>query len=241
MSIAALIRAMASAGATPEAIAIAVEAIEEAHANERDRRALQAERKRRQRANERDMSRDSHGTVTGQGRDSHRNTLPPLSPPLPSPKPPTNTPPIIPHPEPHNSGGRAIKSKQPKIDRAADLKTLGCSESLICEWQAVRKAKDGGPITETVVEMLKIEADLAGITVQEAVRLSVQNGWRGFKAVWLKNQSNPQQQPRAGPADPPRPLRGSAAIADALNRITADAPNSSPISRGAPLGLSDSR
>lgn len=61
MSIAAIIRAMAAAGAPPEAIAIAVEAIEAAHTSateavESSRRAAR-ERKQRQR-----MSRDCHGT-----------------------------------------------------------------------------------------------------------------------------------------------------------------------------------
>jgi hypothetical protein len=62
---AALIRAMAAAGAGPEAIAIAVEAIEGAAAEVEARRAGDRERKRRQR----DKSRDGHGTVTGHSGD----------------------------------------------------------------------------------------------------------------------------------------------------------------------------
>src|SRR5215207_4678798 len=61
MSIAALIRRMSDAGAPPEAIAIAVEAIEDAQSGLAAKRAKDAERKARQRA----------GTVTGQSRDSH--------------------------------------------------------------------------------------------------------------------------------------------------------------------------
>lgn len=67
MSIAALIRRMADAGASPEAIAIAVEAIEEEQAKDAERRAKNAERKARQRAGQ---SRDSHATVTGRGEDN---------------------------------------------------------------------------------------------------------------------------------------------------------------------------
>ncbi len=66
MSIAALIRRMSSAGASPEAIAIAVEAIEAEQEKQAAARAKAAERKARQRAKE----RDSHATVTGQGRDT---------------------------------------------------------------------------------------------------------------------------------------------------------------------------
>lgn len=84
MSIAALIRNMAAAGAPPEAIAIAVEAIEGAKGEIENRRAADRERKRRQR----DMSRDSHGTVTGQSEDSPA-VSPALSPSFP-PDPLTN-------------------------------------------------------------------------------------------------------------------------------------------------------
>ncbi len=99
MSIAALIRSMAAAGAPAEAIAIAVEAIENVASKDVQRRASQAERKQRQRQRE----RDSHATVTGQSQD---DTVPPspLVPPLDGfPKPLPKSPPIIP-PSDINSG-----------------------------------------------------------------------------------------------------------------------------------------
>lgn len=88
MSIAALIRRMADAGAPVEAIALAVEAIEAGEAADKERRAKAAERKARQRAKE----RDSHGTVTGQSCDV---PLSPLVPPSLSPEP-LNPPPYNP-------------------------------------------------------------------------------------------------------------------------------------------------
>lgn len=66
MTIAELIRGMAAAGAPPEAIALAVEAIEAKDAALEARRASDRERKRRQRSGQ---SRDSHVTVTGQSED----------------------------------------------------------------------------------------------------------------------------------------------------------------------------
>jgi hypothetical protein len=62
MSLAALIRSMADAGAPPEAIALAVEAVEAAEAKVEAGRAAARERKRRQ--------RDKGVTVTGQSRDT---------------------------------------------------------------------------------------------------------------------------------------------------------------------------
>lgn len=86
MSIAILIRQMAAAGATPEAIALAVEAIEAVEAKLDESRSAARERKRRQR----DKSRDSHGTVTPDVTNSHAETL--SLPPSPQPpQPPTHT------------------------------------------------------------------------------------------------------------------------------------------------------
>jgi hypothetical protein len=64
MSISALIRAMAAAGANAEAIAIAVEAVEIAHGALDAKRAGERDRKRRQR------DKDKNGTVTGQSQDN---------------------------------------------------------------------------------------------------------------------------------------------------------------------------
>lgn len=108
MSIAALIRRMADAGAPVEAIALAVEAIEAGEAADRERRAKAAERKARQRARE----RDSHGTVTGQSCDV---PLTPLVPPALSPEPP-NPPPYNP-PNPSISVHRKRSTPSEQFDR----------------------------------------------------------------------------------------------------------------------------
>lgn len=68
MSLAALIRSMATAGAPPEAIALAVEAIEAEQAKAAEKRAQAAFRKAEQRERER-LSRDGSVTVTGQSED----------------------------------------------------------------------------------------------------------------------------------------------------------------------------
>ncbi len=78
-----MMRRMMAAGAPPEAILIAAEAIAEVEAEASARRDAVAERKRRQRARE----RDSHGTVTGQSGDT------PHPPQKVSPVPPSKTSP----------------------------------------------------------------------------------------------------------------------------------------------------
>ncbi len=87
MSIADLIRRLADAGASPEAIAIAVDAVEMAHKADAERRAKQAARKKASRARHgtvQGQSQDSRETVTGHSSDGHKTLpLPLMVPPHP--------------------------------------------------------------------------------------------------------------------------------------------------------------
>ena len=87
-----IVRRLTAAGCPPEAIAVALELIEEARADGDAAKASARERKRRERERKRDTSRDSHATVTGQTVTD----TPLSSPPRVSPTPPSDTPPIIP-------------------------------------------------------------------------------------------------------------------------------------------------
>ena len=72
MKVSDLMQAMSDAGAPMAAILIAVRALEERECVIDQKRAVERDRKRRQRANE----RDSHGTVHGRYRDKWRHPLP---------------------------------------------------------------------------------------------------------------------------------------------------------------------
>lgn len=84
MSLAALIRAMTDAGATPEAIALAVEAVEARDQIERDRKASRAAARKRQRADRNAkvaaMSQPCRATVAVNDGDSDATNLPLVSP-----------------------------------------------------------------------------------------------------------------------------------------------------------------
>lgn len=81
MSIAALVRSLAAAGATPEVIAIAVDALETEQAREAARKAKRAEQKASERARKKDVSRDCRATVAIMSRDpSPLNDPQPLLP-----------------------------------------------------------------------------------------------------------------------------------------------------------------
>ena len=155
--------------------------------------------------------------VTSDVTASH-DTPPPNSPPLSSPAPPTNTPPLSPHP-------RIVSA------RASDGETMllaaGMTAETLGDWKRVRTAKRAGPITQRVAEGFIRECRKADMSPEEAGRKCCEKGWQGFEADWV---NKPQQ--RAGPMRPPQPLRGSAAIADALHRITTDAPDNPSVPRG---------
>jgi hypothetical protein len=103
MSIAALIRQMADAGAPIDAILIAVEAIEASQAAIEAKRAADRERKKRQR------ERDKTVTVTGQDRDCHSD-IAEKSPPFSPPNDIYLTPPTIP---PSSKSGARKGSRLP--------------------------------------------------------------------------------------------------------------------------------
>lgn len=83
------------------------------------------------------------------------------------------------------------KQTKTKKAKASGIDFYGLSENLISDWKISRgKAK----ITQTVVDGFKREAGKAGIDLDEAVRVSIERGWRGFKAEWLTNHQHGSQK-----------------------------------------------
>ena len=64
------------------------------------------------------------------------------------------------------------------------VQQYGVKEQYLRDWLIARKKK---PITETVLQYLVREAAKANISVAEAVRVSAENSWQGFKAEWYQN------------------------------------------------------
>ena len=132
-----------------------------------DRRTKDAERKRRQR--ERERSRD---TPVTESQHSHGTVTPNC----------------------HTEKRRVEKNN--KYNARDELLALGVPDELINDWLEVRKAKRA-PLTKTVIAKLAREAEKAGISVAEAVRLCCERNWQGFDAKWLDNLS--QQKVTAKP------------------------------------------
>lgn len=66
----------------------------------------------------------------------------------------------------------------------SDLVQAGVQQQHAEDWLAVRKAK-ALPLTATALDQTRAEADLAGLTLDEAVRVAASNSWAGFKAAWV--------------------------------------------------------
>lgn len=72
------------------------------------------------------------------------------------------------------------------------------SEQLWSDFNALRNAKHA-PLTETALNIIRKEAEKAGITLEQALETCCMRGWQGFKAEWyLKGQNRFQS---IGPRD----------------------------------------
>ena len=76
----------------------------------------------------------------------------------------------------------ATHSTRKRVERPADV-----DPQVWEDWQTARKSQKA-PITQTVIDGFRKEAKEARISLEEAVRISIERGWRGFKAEWLQDK-----------------------------------------------------
>lgn len=63
----------------------------------------------------------------------------------------------------------------------------GIDQQLVTDYLAVRKAKRAPAVSQTVFDGLSREANLAGISLDQALRVCIERNWVGFKADWYAN------------------------------------------------------
>ena len=98
---------------------------------------------------------------------------------------------------------------------AAMLKSrYGIDAQKAKDYLAVRKAKSL-PLTETALEGVRREAELAGITLAQAIERCAVEGWAGFKAAWLTKGQDGGGSGRLIPA-------GAQTPAPPLSKLVAD-------------------
>jgi len=96
-----------------------------------------------------------------------------------------------PSPSPSHIKTRA-KALAPKAARVSQLTEMdlirqGVDQQVAEDWLAIRKAHRA-PLTKTALEAAQREAAKAGMALGDAIRIAVENSWRGFKAEWLQNK-----------------------------------------------------
>lgn len=95
---------------------------------------------------------------------------------------------------PHHGGcNRKINRKEQeiKINKKAAVDFYGLPDDLVSDWKQHRRAKKA-VITQRVVDVFKREASAAGITLAQAVEISIQRGWTGFDHEWVKDRKTRQ-------------------------------------------------
>lgn len=59
-------------------------------------------------------------------------------------------------------------------------------EQLIQDWLVVRAGKKAGTLTQTALDGVIREANKANLSLEQAITVSVERNWIGFKAEWLQ-------------------------------------------------------
>lgn len=89
---------------------------------------------------------------------------------------------------------KPVKVRRAKSNVSAeDLEAEGVNAAHAKDWLSVRKQKRA-PLTVTAWEGIKAEAEKAGLTPAEAVKISAENSWQGFKAEWINKPGSPHQK-----------------------------------------------
>ena len=121
------------------------------------------------------------------------------SPPPPNvvhPTPEPRSPRTINEPSIESSGKHHKKKSSRESVEFNDLTSEGVDEQTAKDWFAHRKMKKASA-SKTVLDDRKKQAEIAGISLADALKMEVSRGWQGFRAEWYLNS-----QPRASPAKP---------------------------------------
>jgi DNA-binding transcriptional ArsR family regulator len=78
--------------------------------------------------------------------------------------------------------------------QSAIFKVDDVEKSVWQDFTVLRKVKKA-PLTKTAVDGLRREAEKAGLTLEQAIRICCESGWAGFKAEWVAGKTTPANQP----------------------------------------------
>lgn len=117
-------------------------------------------------------------------------------------------PSIYTHP-PADEKTQPTGEKKPRIwvESLELLTGKGVEEQIAMDFIAVRKSHKA-PLTMTALGRIEREAGKAGLTLEQAVCLCAEKGWRGFEAKWLLEERNQPQPHKPSVKDVPHHTEG---------------------------------
>jgi uncharacterized protein YdaU (DUF1376 family) len=120
---------------------------------------------------ERNANASPNAHATGMRTHSERNANGMHRAPVPSPQSPDTSNQSRNTGKKNTSAHSALSDIDPKI---------------VADWLAHRKARKAA-VSDTAIEGIRREAERAGMTLQDALAMSCQRGWTGFKAEWVSD------------------------------------------------------
>lgn len=90
----------------------------------------------------------------------------------------------------HNRTEENKREKNSRFDAQAHLVSIGVDESIASDWVQHRKAIKASP-SLTAINGIVRESERAGISLSDALETCCRQGWRGFKADWVKDGNSP--------------------------------------------------
>jgi uncharacterized protein YdaU (DUF1376 family) len=91
------------------------------------------------------------------------------------------------------------KNQEPRTNNQEPLTNIntitpeGVSDEVFKDFCKLRKGLKA-PVTQTAINGLAKEGQKANLTLEQVMMLCCQNGWRGFKAEWIKEKKTVEQR-----------------------------------------------
>jgi hypothetical protein len=82
------------------------------------------------------------------------------------------------------------KPENKSASRSAPAAPSEVDEQVWADFLATRKQLKAA-VTETALDAIRREATLAGMSLEDALRMCCARGWRGFKAEWVQTKGQP--------------------------------------------------
>lgn len=95
--------------------------------------------------------------------------------------------------EPITNNQEPRTKKKNTTSSDADDMFAGIEEQIVSDYKKLRKAKNM-PATKTAMDGVKREAEKAGLSFADTIRLCCERGWAGFNAKWILEPRESQQR-----------------------------------------------